>query len=359
MSILEEVWQPQRVLITGGLGFQGLHLALGCLRAGHAVTVLNTPSARARGLILPALIAGIDSHQLVHVVLGSVTDRDTLEKIVPAHDVIYHLAAWASVDQSLERPGEPWEVNAEGTRAVLEAVRRFNPTARVVVASSCEVYGPARPGYRSTDYLPTLLTPGDPPSGLMPQNEATPLLPRSPYAASKVAADRLAYAYAVTYELDLVILRPSNVYGPWQRHGGFGAVIPSFVNRATYKQPLVVTGGGDQRREFLHVDDVVAAYLHVGLEADDPFHGDAYNVGSGETVSINELAQLVVDAFTQPGEPMPAIEHSDARVADVSGFLLDSTKAQQELGWAPTIKFRDGLARYIAWTQQVGKAAWK
>lgn len=352
-----------RVLITGGLGFQGMHLARACAARGDAVTVLNTPSPRAMGTMLPALLHGLDTRYVITVVLGSVTDADTLEKVVPGHDVVLHLAAWASVDQSLDRPWPPWEVNAQGTMALLEAVRRFGqPGARIVFGSSCEVYGPAVRVVGPSPYSVgmcvacrvgmehTHQNAGD----LIPQNEDTPMLPRSPYAASKVASDRMAYAYAVTYGLDLAILRPCNVYGPWQRHGGFGAVIPTFVHRATYGQPLVVTGGGRQVREYLHVDDVVAAYLALALSP-ARFQGDTFNVGTGETTTIQALAEQVAAHF----DPAPVITHSDARVADVSGFLLDSTKFRANFAWAPSVKFADGLAGYVAWTRAAGKVAWR
>lgn len=348
----------KRVLITGGLGFQGLHVAVGCARAGHHVTVLNTPSERARTTMLHALRGYLPTTETIQVVLGSVTDGDTMEKAVAGQDAVIHMAAWASVDQSLDRPWPPFEVNGYGTLAVLDAVRRFGqPGMRTVIASSCEVYGPTQmiilggltpPRAENVQAHDVML------DKYCLQDETYPMLPRSPYAASKIAGDRMAYAYAVTYGLDLVILRPSNIYGPWQRHGGFGAVIPTFVNRATYGQPLTITGGGLQFREFLHVDDVVRAYL-AALEAPGPFHGEAFNVGSGELVTIHALAEQVAAHF----DPAPPITFSDARVADVSGFLLDSTKMHHTFGWAPTVKFADGLAAYVAWTREIGKAAWK
>lgn len=347
---------PHRVLITGGLGFQGLHLALALLAQGRQVTVLNTPSPRARGALLPVFESQATREDAV--VWGSVTDQEVLEKVIPAHDAVVHMAAWASVDQSLDRPWPPWEVNGQGTMCVLEAVRRFNPQARVVVASSCEVYGPAgkRQWARSADYLT-----GAPPvakrmaihlNEFHPQDENAPMLPRSPYAASKIAGDRMAYAYAVTYDLDVTILRPCNVFGPWQRVGGFGAVIPTFVLRALEGQPLQITGGGLQSREFLYVDDVVRAYQAV-LDRDQRAPGAVYNCGSDHLVTIRALAEQVVAAIS----PACPIQNSGARVADVSGFRLDSGKIKRALGWEAVIPFDEGLQRYIGWAKQSGAAA--
>jgi UDP-glucose 4-epimerase len=333
----------ERILITGGLGFQGVHLAQAWLAQGRQVTVLNTPSPRARFLDASAFTA----RDALRVVWGSITDPDTLEKTVPEHEAIVHLAAWASVDQSLDRPWPPFEVNAQGTMAVLEAVRRFaDPGVRVLVASSCEVYGPATHQRLALHTSQQQLTAY---GALLPQDEDTPMLPRSPYAASKIAADRMAYAYAVTYGLDLAILRPSNVFGPWQRPGGFGAVIPTFVQRAKAGQTLVVTGGGAQQREFLYVEDLVQVY-EAALDAAEPFHGEAFNAGSGETCTIRDLASTVAMLVsTGTGAPEVPVTFSEARVADVSGFFLNSQWAHDRLGWKPTVPFIEGLQRYVAW----------
>jgi dTDP-glucose 4,6-dehydratase len=298
------------------------------------VTIINTLSPRAKFIHeqLKRLFVNwfLDKH--LNVVWGSVTDQEILEKTVPDHDALIHLAAWASVDQSLDRPWPPFEVNAIGTYNVLEAARRFGkPNLRIVVASSCEVYGP-------------IVTRVDGVSWPQ-QDESTPMMPRSPYAATKVAEDRFAYAYAVTYDMDITILRPCNIYGPRQRHGGAGAVIPTFVKNAIEHRPLIITGGGKQSREFMHVDDLAAAYLRVlnGPRS----NGDVYNVGTGETRTIEQLAQAIVK------DPR-LIQWSEARVADVAGFLLDSKKFRDRFDWTPTVKFDDGLQSYINWAQERG-----
>jgi UDP-glucose 4-epimerase len=181
---------------------------------------------------------------------------------------------------------------------------------------------------------------------LVPQNESTAMLPRSPYAATKIAADRFAYAFAVTYGLRLTILRPSNVFGPYQRHGAAGAVIPSFTRRALLDEPLVITGGGNQVREFLSVSDAVNAYLlTLDLDPDQP--GEAFNVGSGETRSILSLALLIKMLTNSPSE----IVHGGQRVADVSGFLLDSRKFHAWSGWKPRLNFPNALDEYLAWAR--------
>jgi nucleoside-diphosphate-sugar epimerase len=327
------------VLVTGGLGFQGAHLVKALLDRGDHVTILSTASQRNRakfrqllhGMAMERQVPDRRPARLLSVG-GSVGDAEILEKTIPEHDAVIHMAAWASVDASLERPWPAIEVNALGTFALLEACRRFgDQDLRLLVASSCEVYGPT----------PISKLTGHP----LDQGENWPMLPRSPYAASKIAADRFAYAHAVTYGMDITILRPCNVYGPGQFAGAMGAVIPKFTLAALTHQPLVVTGGGQQFREFLHVEDLVRAYL-AALDTPRGDPGATFNVGSGEVRTVQELATLVRGLVTGSTSP---ITHSDARVADVSGFLLNSSLFRRVFDWKPRMSFVDGLVGYVAW----------
>jgi|SRR6185503_11136339 len=342
----------KRVLITGGLGFQGFHLATKLLATDHEVTVLNTPSPRASRLASLLPWNGVRDPNL-HVVYGSVADMEILEKTLPEQHAVVHMAAWASVDVSLDRPWPPFEINAQGTYALLDGLRRMNPEARVVVASSCEVYGPANQTRESTHVppedgsYPTAENVRFIPAGTpMPQHEEWPLMPRSPYAATKIATDRFAYAFAVTYNLRLTILRPCNVYGPHQRSGAQGAVIPTFVKAALRGYPLVITGGGQQFREFLHVTDLVDAYVAT-LETETP-PGETFNVGSGETATIQSLAEGIAARTTSGRHPVQII-YGSKRVADVSGFLLDSAKFRMRFGWKPDTTLAAGLDAYVTW----------
>lgn len=300
------------LLITGGGGFQGSHLAESWAAQGHAVTVLNTPSSRAQALVC-------HFPPTIRVVWGSVTDPEVVRKVVAGQDVVAHLAAWASVDESTESPLPSWRVNAEGTAWVLEACRREG--AALLHVSSCEVYGAG--------------------SGWAPQDERATLEPRSPYAAGKAAGDRLVAAYAHTYGLRALILRPCNVWGPRQRAGRFGAVIPTFVAAALRDRPLTVTGSGEQLREYLHVEDVLAGYDLALRQVEWLAPGEVFNLGSGDLIGIRQLAEWLVDhvggrvAFA-PGRP-----------GEVAGFWLDSRKAQRTLGWAPRRRFWTALEAYV------------
>ena len=299
-----------RVLITGGAGFQGSHLTERLMHAGHDVTVLSTLSDGAE-----QNVAGFRDD--ISIVWGSVTDAEIVEKTVRGQDAVVHMAAHVNVDESINSPTGYVTVNVLGTANLLEAVRGTD--TRLIVASTCEVYGSATPS---------------------PLTERSDLRPHSPYAASKAGADRLCYAYHKTYGVNTTIVRPCNIYGERQKSGRGGAVISIFAGQAAEGKPLTIFGSGEQRREYMHVSDVVSAYELV-LARDD-LAGEVVNFGSGETVSIKEIAELISARASVEVQYMPA------RLGEVPGFDLDSSYARS-LGFAPKVTFRDGLARYLDW----------
>lgn len=298
-----------RILITGGAGFQGSHLAERWLKAGHEVTLLNTISEDAE-----SNIASFGDR--VSVVWGSVTDPEIVEKTVRDHDVVVHMAARINVDESLTDPRSFLDVNIGGTLNVLEAVRKS--AARLIHASTCEVYGY---GQQS------------------PLSEQAELNPYSPYAASKAGADRMCFAFHRSFGVDVTILRPSNVYGPRQKAGAGGAVIPIFASLAASGKPLKVFGTGEQRREYIHVSDLVTAYDLVLNRSD--LAGATVNIGSGETPSIKEIASFIAERSGV------SILNEPPRPGEVPGFSLDSSFVTG-LGYRPAVGFWDGLERYLS-----------
>ena len=302
-----------RILLTGGAGFQGSHLAEHWVEAGHEVAVLNTYSTEAE-----KNMSTIASE--VSIVWGSITDEEVVEKTVRGHAVVVHLAARINVDESIESPRSYLDVNLGGTLNVLEAARRTS--ARVIYASSCEVYGFA---------------------GQTPADEETELRPHSPYAASKAGADRMCFSYHKTYGLDVTIVRPCNIYGDRQKSGKGGAVIPIFVKNAVSGTPLRVFGDGSQRREYMHVKDLVQVYDLV-LHRDN-LGGAVLNAGTGEEPSIRDIAEFITD------KTKGSIINEAGRPGEVAGFSLNSDRLAG-LGFKPRIKFWDGLSRYIEESQQ-------
>ena len=297
-----------RILVTGGAGFQGSHLVEHLVKLGHDITILNTYSLEAEHNTL-------SFGQRVATVWGSVTDPEIVDKSVRGQDVVVHMAARISVDESIESPSAFLNVNVIGTHNVLSALRNLG--GRLIYSSSCEVYGATQGGSAS---------------------ETAALYPQSPYAASKAAADRLCFAHGKTYGADVTIVRPCNIYGPRQRAGKAGAVIPIFVDRALRQKPLLVHGDGRQRREYMHVDDLVAAYQLV-LDSTD-LRGEEINVGTGETFSINEIAGFIA------AELSGSVEHGPGRLGEVAELTIDTTKAKK-LGFSPQVSFWDGLRGYI------------
>lgn len=302
----------QKLLITGGLGFQGSHLADHFLRAGHEVTVLNTLSDRARRILeqMP---------EQPRVVWGSVTDRELVEKTVRDHDTVFHLAAYVNVDQSLKDPRPFVGVNVLGTLNVLEAVRANRN--RLIYTSSCEVYGTALNRARLT--------------------EAAELRPRSVYASSKAAADRLCFSYAVSFGTDVAIVRPFNIFGPRQKEEEFGALIPLMVRRAMDKKDLIIFGDGKQTRDYMYIDDLVRAYDAVFRAKRTA--GEAYNFGTGKATAVKDIAEHIARHFDV------RVRHEKARPGEVQSFRADMTQAKNLFKFAPQVSIKEGIDRYIQW----------
>ena len=341
------------ILITGGLGFQGAHLARALFERGYRVFVLNTPSLHSRREwdVLRTLTEG---SRRIDCIWGSVLDPSVILPVVEGIDVVVHLAAWANPDKCTEQPFQAIETNVIGTQHVVDAVYQETRRCRalgirpplLIHGSSCEVYGPAR---RLNEVVNGREVDD---KQLVSQDERSEMHPPSVYAASKCAADRLVNAYVETFKLRALITRPCNVFGPGQRSGRHGGVIPTFVARALAGQLLVVRGGS-QTREFLYIDDLVSAFVKLIDLAQDkaPWDWPQYenervvNLGSGQRVSIGQVAGYVAEMMHI------GVEMTDARPGDVSGFNLDSTYAKSLLGVYVLVDFWYGLDAYIAWAR--------
>jgi UDP-glucose 4-epimerase len=291
----------KRALVTGGSGFIGGAIAAS-LRADNDVRTLDTDPDPPPG------VTGIE---------GDVRDARAVDEAVEGVDVVFHQAAIVSVDRSIDEPVESHTVNATGTLRVLEAARRHG--ARVVAASSAAVYG-------------------DPEE--VPVAETAPLEPTSPYGLNKLALDHYLRLYHDLYGLDTVALRYFNVYGPGQTGGDYAGVIEAFLRAARSGEPLTVHGDGDQTRDFVHVDDVVRANL---LAAETDAVGAAYNVGTGESVTVRGLADRIRRAV---GSDSPVV-HGDARDGDIRHSRADLTRAREGLGYRPTVDLGEGLATLV------------
>ncbi|MBX0294065.1 NAD-dependent epimerase/dehydratase family protein [Haloarcula nitratireducens] len=303
---LESV-SDRRVLVTGGAGFVGSHL-VAALAPTNDVTVLDDFSTGARDH-LP---------EDVTVVEGDVRDESVVDEAMAGVDVVFHEAAMVSVPESVERPVDCHRLNGGATVGVLDCARRHD--ARVVLASSAAVYG----------------TPEK-----VPVEEGDALSPASPYGFEKRSNEQYARFYAETYGLPTVPLRYFNVYGPRGLDGEYAGVIGTFVRQAQAGEPLTVEGDGEQTRDFVYVGDVVRANLRA---ATTDATGRPFNVGTGESVSINHLAETVRDVV---GADVP-IEHVPPREGDIERSEADVTVASDRLGFEADVGLREGLALTLA-----------
>jgi len=309
------------VLITGGAGFIGSHLVDEVLRRPHArVTVLDRLSVGGSR----ANLEQHDDHPRFRFVLGDVNDRALVRELVRNATSVIHAAAESHVDRSIEDPRGFLEANVLGTQTVLEAARVF--ARRVVMLSTDEVYGQ-----------------GDPAGGVF--DEDHPLVPRSPYAASKASADLLCHAYVSTFDADVTVVRGTNAYGPRQ----IERVIPTYVVNALEGRPVPVYGHGRERREFLHVSDWSRAALTV-LHRGAP--GVVYNIGAGTEIENAELARKICELA---GAPTSLITFVPDRPGHDFRYGVRSDRVLA-LGWRPAVPLDRGLATTVEWYR--GHLAW-
>jgi UDP-glucose 4-epimerase len=305
-------------LVTGGAGFIGSHLVDALLEEGCAVTVLDNLSTG-------------HLYNLRHIkdsitfYKGDIQNPKTLMKAVRYCDVIFHQAAVVSVPQTVEQPVDSARINDIGTLMVLEAARKNN-VKRVVLASSCAVYGP------------------DP---NLPKTEDMRPRPFSPYAAQKLAGEIYARLYYDLYKLETVCLRYFNVYGPRQDPSSpYSGVISIFMNKAVAKEQPVIYGDGSQYRDFVFVRDVVRA--NILAAACEGAGGSVFNVGTGSSVRISQLWKEVCRLAGSGIAP----RYEAPRPGDIRESLADISLAKSVLGFEPEYSFQKGIEMTYNWYKE-------
>ncbi len=300
-----------KALVTGGAGFIGSHLVRACVEAGDDVRVLDDFSTGSSDHLSGVLDA-------VELIEGSVTDAAKLRTAVADCDVVYHHAAWASVIQSLENPIRAHEVNVIGTLQVLEAARQSR-VRRVIYASSSAVYGD---------------------SNRLPLAEEGPLNPLSPYALHKRTGEGYCELYRKLHGLDCIALRYFNVYGPRQNPSSqYAAVVPLFLRAVLKGDAPTVDGDGQQTRDFVNVQDVVAANRAAAQISRDQLES-VYNIASGERTSLLQLLEALGHALRRA---VPEPVYRAPRAGDVRDSHADIRRAKRGLGWEPTVSLGAGL----------------
>ena len=309
-----------RVLITGGAGFIGSHLAHALSTLGSQVVVLDDLSGGDR-----ANLSGIDRVEFVE---ASILDRPALDRAMSGCGLVFHQAALGSVPRSVKEPRLYHEVNVTGTLNVLEAARTAG-VRRVMFAASSSAYG-------NTPELP--------------KREDFPPRPLSPYAATKVACEALMRAYSGSYGLDTASLRYFNIFGPRQNaNSAYAAVIAAFAKAVVAGKAPVIHGDGEQSRDFTYVDNAVHANL-LAARRQAPIGGEVMNVACGARITVNELARRVLEVYGRT-DLVPV--HEPERAGDVKHSLADLSRARELLGYQPVTDFATGLGQTLRWYRQV------
>jgi UDP-glucose 4-epimerase len=327
----EERYRGRRVLITGGLGFIGSNLARRLVELAAEVALVDALIPEYGGN--RANIAGIEERVDVHV--ADVRDTRSLPALLRGHELVFNLAGQTSHVDSLHDPYTDLEINCRAQLSILETVRHVNPEAKVVFASTRQLYG--RPQY-------------------LPVDERHPLAPVDPNGVNKAAGEWYHLVYGRIYGLRCSVLRLTNTYGPRMRvKDDRQTFLGIWLRRVVQGEELLVFGDGTQRRDFTYVDDAVEAFLLAG--ASEAADGEVFNVGGEPPVSLAELAQVLVElagAGSWRLVPFP----EERRTIDIGDYYADDSKLRSRLGWEPRVGLREGLERSLAFYREHGAWYW-
>jgi UDP-glucose 4-epimerase len=310
----------QKILVTGGAGFIGSHIADKLMKEDFDVTVVDD--------LHTGSLTNINLHRdksNFHFVEGDIRDINLVRKTLKDVDVVFHEAALANVSLSVKDPIATDQINVEGTLNVLKASCDLD-IKRFIFASSAAVYGN---------------------TGSPQKKEDDHLNPTSPYGVSKLAAETYVRLFQKLYGLRTFSLRYFNVYGPRQRvdvQGSYGGVISIFINRILKNMPPIICGDGEQTRDFVYIDDVVEAnMLAMNSEKET---GEAFNIGTGKNTSINRVAEILKHIMNK--EDLEDI-HTEPRPTDIKHGYADISKAKKILRYEPQFSMEEGLTALVDW----------
>jgi dTDP-L-rhamnose 4-epimerase len=347
----------KQILITGGAGFVGSHLADGLLSAGHAVRILDdlTPQVHPAGR--PDYLS-----QNVELMVGDVRDPNRLKEALAGVDVVYHFAATVGVGQSMYEIARYMSVNTQGTAELLQAILDSKkPPEKIVVASSMSIYGEGRymcsacgrqaaPPVRSTEQLKSgewelhcdachaVLRP-------LPTDETKPSEINSMYALSKRDQEELCLIYGRTYGLPVTALRFFNIYGTRQALSNpYTGVAAIFAARMLNNQAPLVFEDGEQMRDFVSVHDIVRANM-LAMERVES-NGEVINIGCGKPISIRKVAEILAKSLGKDLQPVITEKY---RAGDIRHCYADLTKARHLLGYEPQVSYEEGFRELAEW----------
>jgi len=304
----------KKVLVTGGAGFIGSNLVKKLILDNNEVVVIDNLSS--------GFISNIDYIKDINFINGDIRNIDDVKKAVNGVEVVFHLAASVGNKRSIDFPILDSEINVLGTINILnECVR--SGVRKIVTSSSAGIFGELK---------------------TIPIKEDHPLEPDSPYGCSKLCEEKLSMSYSKLYDLEAICLRYFNVYGPNQRFDAYGNVIPIFVYKMLHNEPIIVYGDGNQTRDFVNVNDIVQANINSANSYDV---NEAFNIASGQRVSINHLITLITENYSKEIK----IGYVDKRPGDVMHSLADISFAKHKIHFDPKVNLKSGIQEYVEWAK--------
>ena len=328
---LSEFFRGKRVLITGGLGFIGSHLARALANGGSDVILVDSLVPEYGGNLMN--VVGIEDR--VRINISDVRDEYSFRQLIKDQEILFNLAGQTSHLDSMADPFTDLEINCRSQLSILEACRHHNPDVTVVFASTRQVYG--RPAY-------------------LPVDESHPIAPVDVNGIHKAAGEWYHLLYARTRGLNVALLRLTNTYGPHMRvKDERQTFLGSWLRAILQGEPLTIFGDGAQRRDFTYVDDAVRALMLVA--AHRAAWTNVFNLGGDRPVSLLELAQLLIEA-NGAGEYRLVPFPDDRRAIDIGDYYADFSKIRDSLGWVPEVPLEEGLRRALAFYREHGTGYW-
>jgi UDP-glucose 4-epimerase len=303
-----------RILVTGGAGFIGRHLVHSLIDSGHNVTIFDNFSNSRREFVMPLVNQG------AKVIEGDITRREEIERSMAEKDVVIHLAAKISVSESMNKSLETTKVNVDGAMNVLDACKKHN-VRNTILISSASVYG-------NVDSPNTILT------------EESYTNPISPYGKDKLVMEQNARLFSESHKMNCMIFRVFNVYGEGQS-SEYAGVITNFANRILRDEPIIIHGNGNQTRDFVAVEDVVSI-INTAISISGKY-GRIYNVGYGKSITIKDLAELMLNASRKKLD----IKFVKQQDGDIMYSQASIQRVKNELGYLPKIKLEDGIKKLL------------
>ncbi len=308
------------ILVTGGLGFIGTNLVKRLLRVtDYHIVILDKSTYAGR---IENILDNAKTQKRVKIIKGDVTKKRDVNDAIKNVTSVVHMAADTHASRSLKNALPIVRTNVIGTTILLEAVEKHE-VERFILLSSSEVYGDQIKG--------------------VPMDEKHPLNPVTPYAASKLASDRIAYSFFLAKKLPVVIIRPFNAYGPYQH---LEKMIPLFITRLLRGLPITLNHGGKPKRDWVYVDDHGRAIETLLKEPNEKVLGEIFNIGTGKATSIKDIAQLILKALGMNSSYLKIKHNSLPETAENVGI---SKKAKKILGWTPKISLEEGIQKTVQW----------